>query len=140
MRPVCNPDGNWCFTHHDPLEDTESHCGCVSVVTPERFTHHDPLEDTERSNFSNPHKQEETSFTHHDPLEDTERQCRRSHPRLHAVSPITIRLRILKEVDAGLLAGSANGFTHHDPLEDTESGVADGGAAGAVVFHPSRSA
>ena len=37
-----------CFTHHDPLEDTESGDRPDRVVDFLCFTHHDPLEDTER--------------------------------------------------------------------------------------------
>ena len=38
----------------------------------------------------------------------------------HNVSPITIRLRILKVMGAvQRIVGQAS-FTHHDPLEDTE--------------------
>jgi len=37
-----------------------------------------------------------------------------------AVSPITIRLRILKADISACLSLSRACFTHHDPLEDTE--------------------
>jgi len=35
------------FTHHDPLEDTESPLSSATATTMTGFTHHDPLEDTE---------------------------------------------------------------------------------------------
>jgi len=55
-------------------------------------------------------------FTHHDPLEDTESSRRSANTcRSTAVSPITIRLRILKGREA-----------QHAPTRDG--------------FHPSRSA
>jgi len=60
------------------------------------FTHHDPLEDTE-SSVSGFETKPHECFTHHDPLEDTERQAMcASAGILSGVSPITIRLRILK--------------------------------------------
>ncbi len=36
------------------------------------------------------------------------------------VSPITIRLRILKALDDEAAALDEEGFTHYDPFEDTE--------------------
>ena len=84
------------FTHHDPLEDTESLATIPRAGATLGFTHHDPLEDTERcypvlSRFF------VVGFTHHDPLEDTERfLLHRQSRRRRLVSPITIRLRILK--------------------------------------------
>jgi len=39
---------------------------------------------------------------------------------LDPVSPITIRLRILKVNPGGVGHGWIKRFTHHDPLEDTE--------------------
>jgi len=42
---------------------------------------------------------------------------------LDIVSPITIRLRILKEYDELLHTRGFRRFTHHDPLEDTERAV-----------------
>jgi len=61
------------------------------------FTHHDPLEDTESERFQARGHCALPGFTHHDPLEDTEREM----PSINLgttqiVSPITIRLRILK--------------------------------------------
>jgi len=35
------------FTHHDPLEDTESRRIRATTAGAFGFTHHDPLEDTE---------------------------------------------------------------------------------------------
>ena len=40
---------------------------------------------------------------------------------MQRVSPITIRLRILKASHVAICVGGALRFTHHDPLEDTES-------------------
>ena len=135
------------FTHHDPLEDTERsftfnarrvQWRLVSPITirlrilkatneptlVERclgFTHHDPLEDTERSCQIAVRPWSSACFTHHDPLEDTERLVRWpfNFPD-GAVSPITIRLRILKGNGKVGQGGRHTGFTHHDPLEDTE--------------------
>jgi len=106
-------------------------------------------------------------FTHHDPLEDTESADPREKNlrEYNLVSPITIRLRILKGVCA-LLRGAHGAvspitirlrilkvrrrftisspqfisFTHHDPLEDTERSSGRGYHSVAVSFHPSRSA
>ena len=108
----------------------------------------------------------ESSFTHHDPLEDTEREV----PSVNlgpsqVVSPITIRLRILKEsalpmavkppsisfthhdpledtesVNRDARSCKRVSFTHHDPLEDTESAARANSVVSATSFHPSRSA
>jgi len=60
------------------------------------FTHHDPLEDTE-SKILGRELWVLRGFTHHDPLEDTERHRSNGAPNESSgVSPITIRLRILK--------------------------------------------
>ena len=56
------------------------------------------------------------------------------------VSPITIRLRILKDGETGIDERSLTSFTHHDPLEDTESEVEVKGRIYGNKFHPSRSA
>jgi len=61
------------FTHHDPLEDTESALPNALQRQWGSFTHHDPLEDTERRGPSQELLTVEKCFTHHDPLEDTER-------------------------------------------------------------------
>ena len=94
---VANCSAAWRgFTHHDPLEDTES--GSLECVTDysDGFTHHDPLEDTESLWRVAAHSGA-NSFTHHDPLEDTERNnCGQQASTSDRVSPITIRLRILK--------------------------------------------
>ena len=95
MPPGLNVE--YSFTHHDPLEDTESQCWMVARAAGSGFTHHDPLEDTERAQKQPLCLRHALGFTHHDPLEDTE-----SEHKCHVgvlvfqVSPITIRLRILK--------------------------------------------
>jgi len=100
------------FTHHDPLEDTEREgSGQRAGLRRTRFTHHDPLEDTERT--CNPRApMPQPRFTHHDPLEDTESPATLLSP-LPAlrVSPITIRLRILK-VEASLHLDLERGLFH----------------------------
>ena len=84
------------FTHHDPLEDTESTPAFHEyLLRRECFTHHDPLEDTE-SPQGRGDLQGGDRFTHHDPLEDTESATQVCAAELCKVSPITIRLRILK--------------------------------------------
>jgi len=73
---------------------------------------------------------QQSGFTHHDPLEDTERELHLL-PEIRAawlVSPITIRLRILKVLDDYGVGLMRLCFTHHDPLEDTESVL-------AIIFH-----
>ena len=61
------------------------------------FTHHDPLEDTESARPDCADTPGGAGFTHHDPLEDTESYpLTADHLRGRMVSPITIRLRILK--------------------------------------------
>jgi len=42
------------FTHHDPLEDTESAGNMANAGGGLCFTHHDPLEDTERNTQRTP--------------------------------------------------------------------------------------
>jgi len=154
-----------CFTHHDPLEDTESAIAQragpqqlpVSPITirlrilkvrseilskPPNvgFTHHDPLEDTERALWLH-WPALRLCFTHHDPLEDTESRPRQHpRPRDQAVSPITIRLRILKARARAPHVRSRARFTHHDPLEDTESNERLRPPNERQQFHPSRSA
>jgi len=130
-----------CFTHHDPLEDTESprrrllrQRRAVSPITIR-------LRILKGEAAKAAYAEGQPRFTHHDPLEDTER--RRSEfcsLLITQVSPITIRLRILKANTNATLVFSSSSFTHHDPLEDTES-------AGELFacdqwgwFHPSRSA
>ncbi len=65
-----------------------------------RFTHHDPFEDTERGREPLAGCHSEFGFTHHDPFEDTESKLHHPYPGVGAVSPITIRSRILKGDEA----------------------------------------
>ena len=96
MQRSCLSGRRDSFTHHDPLEDTERFLHLHLLLLRPRFTHHDPLEDTESVAKLRVLYIILMSFTHHDPLEDTERRRGGRIGELTVVSPITIRLRILK--------------------------------------------
>ncbi len=84
------------------------------------FTHYDPFEDTERQpGHRCPLRY--FGFTHYDPFEDTESGGEQpQYGRVVRVSPITIRLRILKGFSLISFSASFARFTHYDPFEDTE--------------------
>ena len=112
----------------------------MAMEAPLSFTTLDPLEDTERF-WRTYNADGKTSFTTLDPLEDTERP--RSLPVDHirdAVSPRSIRLRILKEDKPCNQYQHEHSFTTLDPLEDTERVIIAGDQCRCFEFHHARSA
>jgi len=81
--------------------------------------------------------QASSRFTHVDPFEDTERDCTWLQVSLgDAVSPTSIRSRILKALFPRSRAMVASGFTHVDPFEDTERTDGPRGAFALAVVSP----
>ena len=135
----------------------------ISLMSPSKvgFTHNDPFEDTESDRWLLPRFRVCSRFTHNDPFEDTESTAQRGTNEVGGavspitirsrilkdqtsqasysiakVSPITIRSRILKVDDFRGIVNGHGGFTHNDPFEDTERRHPADRNAAPARFHP----